>query len=425
MTHRTPRLAAIVLLMGIALPASAQNDDQPLLEQVIAAYRDTDRYQATARFAIAEQSGRMRTTTETDVYTALDRNNNRLMVDRPEMRVVVKDSRLLLSSAQFPGRHLDTEAPDPLSYLQLVRAVPFLVSAPAIDVAFLIGEDPIAVISQGISDTAEALPPDPDDPQQRPRLRCDVYRGVLTLSIDPESKLIQRAAFEMDVSSQTGQESNNSLTIAFDFDITAHNEAPAENAFAFDVEATPAMADLQTFAQWIPPMEDGGDNPMVGNPAPMFTLPTLDGGEINLAQIDARVIVLDFWAIWCGPCHLLLPQVQRVADWAEQQDLPVAVLTVNGGEPKQEVADFWKEMKLTMPVLMDEQLRVNEAYGAINLPHSVIILDGKIAKVHSGLRLDIDYTALLQSEIEELLLEGRPDPDADAEEPEGEGESGD
>jgi hypothetical protein len=78
----------------------------------------------------------------------------------------------------------------------------------------------------------------------------------------------------------------------------------------------------------------GIESPLVGKPAPDFELEVLGGSKFRLAQSKGKVIILDFWATWCGPCLQAMPQVEKVA--GEFRDRGVELLAVNlQEEPKQ------------------------------------------------------------------------------------------
>lgn len=130
----------------------------------------------------------------------------------------------------------------------------------------------------------------------------------------------------------------------------------------------------------------------VGDFAPGFELPTLDGETINLQQLRGSAVVLDFWATWCGPCRRGLPKLQEFSDWAIKEKLEIQVFAVDFGErqpttqkKKEIVKQYWTSRRFTMPTLMDYDNSVSTAFEVMNIPHTVVIgPDGRIVAVHVG-----------------------------------------
>ncbi len=130
--------------------------------------------------------------------------------------------------------------------------------------------------------------------------------------------------------------------------------------------------------------ESGGENsPLLGKPAPLFKLPLLGGGEFDLAQEKGRVVVLDFWATWCGPCVKSLPALIEVLS-AFPSD-KVKLIGANQGEGGEVVRRFLDARNLKLTVAMDGNTSVARQFGVDGIPHTVIIgPDGKVAWVKSG-----------------------------------------
>lgn len=134
-----------------------------------------------------------------------------------------------------------------------------------------------------------------------------------------------------------------------------------------------------------------------GKAAPQIELPLLGGGTMNLASHkDKDVVVLDFWASWCGPCRKGLPIASEVT--ATFKDKNVVFYAVNVGENAEAAQGFLDQMKLSMPVALDEQTVAASKYGAVSIPQMVIIgKDGVVKKVEVGLspNLKEELTATL------------------------------
>ena len=129
-----------------------------------------------------------------------------------------------------------------------------------------------------------------------------------------------------------------------------------------------------------------------GDPAPDFTLTNLDGEPVTLSDLRGSMVVLDFWATWCGPCRMSLPKLQEFDRWAREQGLSVTVLPVDIGErvngnaaKKERVAAYWKSQNYTMPTLLDYDGAVAISYKVGPIPHSVVIgPDGTVVEIEIG-----------------------------------------
>ena len=132
-----------------------------------------------------------------------------------------------------------------------------------------------------------------------------------------------------------------------------------------------------------------------GKPAPAFALQTVDGKEVKLADHKGSVVLLDFWATWCGPCKVELPHTQQFSDDKELAAKGLRVFTINEREPREKVANFLKANNYTLPTLLDTDGSVADAYRAQGLPLTVLIgRDGVVRKVIVGFGGDDDVKDL-------------------------------
>ncbi|MCC6580321.1 MAG: TlpA family protein disulfide reductase, partial [Phycisphaeraceae bacterium] len=185
--------------------------------------------------------------------------------------------------------------------------------------------------------------------------------------------------------------------VTYDLTILKHNQPLDDAMFAFD----PGQAQPVRSIEALVGLGADQEHAMVGQPAPRVELNFADGKPYVMANDPAKVIVLDFWATWCGPCREALPKVQAVRDWALQRKLDVAFYAVNLRESPERVQAFVEAGKLTMPVLIDASGDVARAYGVSGIPHTAIIAGGRIVAVHVGLKPDLE--AAFRDELLNIL----------------------
>jgi peroxiredoxin len=122
---------------------------------------------------------------------------------------------------------------------------------------------------------------------------------------------------------------------------------------------------------------------LVGKPAPDFQVELLDGKKFHLADSKGRVVVLDFWATWCGPCLQTMPQIDGVVHEFDDQD--VELIAVNLEEPASQIRSMLERHKLQMTVALDRDGVVAAKYAAAAIPQTVLIdRDGKVARLFVG-----------------------------------------
>ena len=118
-------------------------------------------------------------------------------------------------------------------------------------------------------------------------------------------------------------------------------------------------------------------------PAPDFSLPARDGGVVQLSELKGHVVMINFWATWCGPCRQEMPLLEQIH--AKYEPLGFTLLGVNV-EPDSAAATTWlKGVPVTFPILFDRQNQVAERFGVQGMPSSVFVdRSGKVRYVHRG-----------------------------------------
>ena len=146
--------------------------------------------------------------------------------------------------------------------------------------------------------------------------------------------------------------------------------------------------------------DDGIRSAMVGQEAPPFELETLAGPRYRLADARGKVVVLDFWASWCGPCIQAMPVIDEVTREFDADE--VSLVAVNLQEEPQTVRATLERLGLEPTVVLDRRGAVAESYGVTAIPQTVIVgPDGKIARLYVGSHASLAES--LREAIRELL----------------------
>ena len=121
----------------------------------------------------------------------------------------------------------------------------------------------------------------------------------------------------------------------------------------------------------------------IGKPAPDFTLKSLEGTNLNLTEQRGKIIVINFWASWCGPCRKEMPVLETF--YKKYTDLGVSVWGVNVEQENQAGRDFLADLNLTFPILFDKSNTLSESYNVEAMPTTVIVdRDGLVRYTFKG-----------------------------------------
>lgn len=183
---------------------------------------------------------------------------------------------------------------------------------------------------------------------------------------------------------ERAQAAGQDLKLSMEMTVTDFTVQPEidDDTFAFAApEGTQKVASLFDG----PKVASGSPRALIGKPAPAFTLQSLDGEDVALEDLKGKVVILDFWATWCGPCRKAMPILSEVAK--EYAGKNVVLYAIDLKEPKAKVSAFLKQMGWDINVLLDTDGAVAGSYAVRGIPQTVIVgPDGVVRNVHVGMQ---------------------------------------
>lgn len=136
--------------------------------------------------------------------------------------------------------------------------------------------------------------------------------------------------------------------------------------------------------------------------APDFTLKSNSGSNLRLQEYRGQVVLVNFWASWCGPCRTELPALNALQ--TQFQDLGFTVLGVNVDQQKGEADKLLQQIPVNFPVLYDSENKVSEMYNVVAMPTTVIVdKNGNVRHLHRSYKPG--YEDKYAAQIKELIKE--------------------
>ncbi len=120
-----------------------------------------------------------------------------------------------------------------------------------------------------------------------------------------------------------------------------------------------------------------------GTPAAAFQLPAAAGDQVSLADLKGQVVLINFWASWCGPCRQEMPVLDQL--YRKYKTAGFTLLGVNVEPKSGDAISFLKGTPVSFPILFDPQSKVSTLYEVSGMPSTVIVdRKGNIRYVHHG-----------------------------------------
>jgi peroxiredoxin len=137
-------------------------------------------------------------------------------------------------------------------------------------------------------------------------------------------------------------------------------------------------------------------------PAPGFTLESRDGGSVSLEDLRGQVVMINFWATWCGPCRQEMPHLEALHQ--RYSGLGFTLLGVNVEDNREGATKFLEETPVTFPILFDPKNEVSKLYDVVAMPSTVMVgRDGTMRFIHHGYKPG--YEGEYQTQVRALLRE--------------------
>ena len=141
---------------------------------------------------------------------------------------------------------------------------------------------------------------------------------------------------------------------------------------------------------------------LAGKPAPDFALKSSTGANLRLSEYRGDVVMINFWATWCGPCRQEMPLLDQL--YSRYQRVGFSLLGVNIDDDSSRAMDMIHELGVSFPVLFDARKEVSKLYDVDAMPVTVLVdREGNVRYVHKGYKPG--YEEMYLDQIRSLLRE--------------------
>ena len=392
-----------------AVPAKPVVDPKAdeVIKKVVEYYKGVKTAETTVETTMKMENGAQKQEMNSTCELAIERPNKLLAKVTEKMSgggTVVSDGTKLYMHLPMMKKYAEQDAPKTMD--EILDSPVAMVAQFANIVLVLFSNDPYVKI---MDDVTKVTYVGQDDIDGKKHDHIKFIQSTIDLDVwfeASEKPIVRR--IKPDLSRQFAQNGQQFQNMKMDGTVEVKNwkdnQPIAADKFTFAVPAGAEKVDSvqKIFARG--PAGAEGEDPagaLKGKPAPEFSIDLLGGGKASLAEHKGKnVVILDFWATWCGPCVRGLPIVTEIAK--QYADKGVVFYAMNEGEDAPTIEPFLKEKKLELKVGLDKDSSVGKAYGVTGIPHTVIIdKEGVIRVVHVGFSPGLKGE--LTKELDEIL----------------------
>ncbi|MBI5153720.1 redoxin domain-containing protein [Candidatus Poribacteria bacterium] len=370
MRHSSRFRLSSLFLSPVFLAALAWAGTDPAWQKAVEHYRGLKSFTSSVTLRVVDGQGSAVPGTKEQVWDMAYQAPGHLYIDTEQIRLTSDGSKTLFVMENEKGYAL-LDAPETFSRAAFVEENPVysLVLRP---VGLLTAFD------AGAGDLAVATSKEVEwDGIKAVNIRFSPGGDPFEMILDPQSGRILASRF--DISKGQG------VVFQLSYGDMEENAAVAPPKLSM----TPPEGYQDITRQIANQMKDPVKE-LAGKPAPDFTLKTIEGEEVTLSKLRGKVVVLDFWATWCGPCRKSIPKIQALAEELKDRDVVFLAMNTDHDDPEgetanQKVKSFVQDNKLTLKQVMVGESDTSLDYIANSIPMTVIIgPDGEILNVFVG-----------------------------------------